>query len=220
MNPSTRLNASRAKKRILISSVFFLLYLVQALQAQGFRVSLFFGLNQVFEYGSELDYVPAENDFPVTPAHESSQFGAAIAFFPTGNIGLELDTRYTLSSEITLQDPSDLDTVKMDTLKHYSVMLNLVCRIQRGRFTPYLIGGVGLDSLIGEDRTSTSEYGWTVEFIAPEKKIDLASDLGAGVFFSVISPLELRFDVRYFWIFAKPDTVRNLNIALGVSLGF
>jgi len=188
--------------------------------AQMFQLSFFYGLNHIFEYGSEDDYIPMENDFPVTPAHTPSQFGAALAFFPAGNIGIELDTRYILSSEITLQDPSDLDSVKVDTHKHYSVILNLIYRIQKGRLTPYFAGGVGFDRLVGEGRTYTSEYGWMIELLVPEKRTDFALNLGAGIYFSIVAPLGARFDVRYIWIFADPDIVTSLSLVLGVSLDF
>ena len=72
----------------------------------------------MLEYGSEDEYVMGENDFPVTPAHTPLGFGADFAYSFTKNIAIALEARYILSSEVALIDPSDQDTVEINTSSH------------------------------------------------------------------------------------------------------
>jgi len=146
------------KKAMLF--IFILAFIVSGgfAQHKKFQFSVFGGLNHVFEYGSEDDYEMGENNFPVTPAHTSGNFGAAFAYFFTANIGLELDGRYTLSSKVTLEDPADQDTVEINTSKHYSVTLNFIYQFLSGNLKPYLVVGGGIDKLLAKGETYTSEY--------------------------------------------------------------
>ncbi|MCK4495523.1 MAG: porin family protein [Candidatus Aminicenantes bacterium] len=210
------------KYRVL--SLFFGLFLILVFSgvthAQKFQFSLFGGLNHVLEYGSEDDYIFAENDFPVTPAHTPVSFGAGFAGFLTNNIGVELDGRYTLSSKVTLQDPSDEDTIEYDTAKHYTITVSLIYRFLSGKFRPYVVLGGGIDKLLVEDETYTSEYGYEIEFLTPEKTIDPLVSLGGGVQYFFNDNLGVRLDFRYVVIFDDPDNVNNLNVVAGVCLGF
>ena len=111
---------------VLVFIVFALPLLAGTAHAQNFQFSLFGGINHVFEYGSEDDYILGGNDFPVTPSHSPLTLGASFGYFFTGNLGVELDWRYVMSSKVTLEDPSDQDTVEIDSSKHYSLTLNLI----------------------------------------------------------------------------------------------
>jgi len=204
----------------LFFGIFSILLFSGVTHAQKFQFSLFGGLNHVLEYGSEDDYIFAENDFPVTPAHTPVSFGVGFAVFLTNNIGVELDGRYTLSSKVTLQDPSDEDTLEYDTAKHYTITLNLIYRFLSGKFRPYVVLGGGIDKLLAEDKTYVSEYGYEIEFLTPEKTIDPLVSLGGGVQYFFNDNLGIRLDFRYVVIFDDPDNVNNLNIVAGVCLGF
>lgn len=198
-------------------SVFFF---VPRAYGQRFQVSLFGGWNRVFEYGSEDDYVLGENDFPVTPAHSPFQFGTALAFSLTDKIGLELDGRYALSSKVSLVDPSDQDTVEINTAKHYSITLNFVYRFLNGRLRPYVLLGGGIDKLVAEEETYTSEYGFEIEFLAPEKTTDPVANIAAGIQFFILSRLGARLDLRYSIIFDDPDNQSILSTTFGLFFGF
>lgn len=205
---------------LFVLSLLFGLCLPQSSLAQKFQLSLFGGVNHVFTYGSEDDYVFGENDFPVMPPHTPANFGASITMFFTKNIGMELDARYTVSSQVSLRDPSDEDTVAIDASKHYAITLNVLYRFLEGNVRPYFVFGGGVDKLLAEDRTYVSEYGWEVEFLAPEKTVDPVANLGAGVNYSFSPNLGIRFDLRYILIFGDPDKISNLNGTLGISVGF
>lgn len=204
----------------LLLGVFTCFIFVPTAHAQKFQVSVFGGWNHVFEYGSEDDYVLGENDFPVTPAHTPFNFGAALAVYITSRIGVELDSRYTISSKVILTDPSDQDTVEIASAKHYSITLNFVYRFLNGRLRPYFLIGGGMDKLIAEEETYVSEYGYEIELLPPEKTTDLVVNVGSGVQYFILSRFGARLDVRYSIIFADPHNQNNLNVTFGIFLGF
>lgn len=205
-----------------LSFVFILAFIVSFSfsQEKKFQLSILGGLNHVFEYGSESDYKPQENDFPVNKAHAPKNFGATFAYFFTDSIGIELDGRYTLSSKVTLEDPSDNDTVEIDTSKHYSITLNFLYQMLRGNLRPYIIAGTGIDKLLAKDETYTSEDGYEIEFVAPEKTIDPVINLGAGLCYFISENLGARLDFRYVLILDSPNNVNSLNYVVMAFMRF
>lgn len=206
--------------------ILFLLFILVLLssftlgEGNKFQVSIFGGINNVFKYGSEDDYVMGENDFPVTPGHTPASFGASIGYFFTDNTGVELDGRLYLSSKINLEDPSDQDTVEIDASKHYSLSLNFIWRLFKGSLRPYFAAGGGFDKLLAEDETYASEYGFQIEFLAPEKTIDPLVQFGGGIQYFVSPSVGARLDVRYILIFDNPDNISSLNIMAGAFIKF
>ncbi len=208
-------------RKILL--LFFILALLSCFALGGenkFQFSIFGGINNVFKYGSENDYVMGENDFPVTPAHKPASFGASIGYFFTDNIGIELDGRYYLSSNVTLEDSSDQDTVEVDTSRHYSMTLNLFYQLSGGNFRPYLVVGGGFDKLSAKDEMYTSEYGYEIEFIALEKTTDLLAQVGGGIQYFLSSSAGAKLDVHYVLIFDDPDNISSLSIMAGAFIRF
>ena len=188
--------------------------------AQDIQAYVFGGWYQVFEYGEEEDYVMGENDFPVTPSHASFNLGAALALFFTSRLGVELDVRYALPTEVTLVDPSDLDTVKIDTAKHYTLTLNLVYRVLGKRLTPYFLVGGGMDKLMAKEEIALSEYGYEIEFSPPAKTTNTVANIGGGLEVFLLSNLGARVDVRYSIIFDDPHNQNSLNVTGGLLFGF
>ncbi len=181
-----------------------------------FQLSFSGGLDHVLEYGSEEDYQILENDFPVTPPHTPAAFGVSLAYFPVERLGIELAGRYTLSSKVSLVDPSDDDRVDVDTSMHYSFALNLLYHLAAGRFRPYILLGGGLDKVSGEEETYTSEYGYEITFLVPEKTLDPLVNAGAGVSYFFSRSAGVSLDIRTVFILADPDTVKSLNLSLVV----
>jgi len=205
---------------ILVFILFTLFFLTPAAHAQKIQLSVFGGINHVFEYGSEDDYALGENDFPVTPSHSPPVLGVSLGYFFNENLGLELDWRYVLSSKVTLEDPSDQDTVEIDSSKHYSLTLNLVYQFGGGKIRPYVVAGGGFDKLQAEDATYTSEYGFEIILEAPEKTLDAVANFGAGLNFFVSDSVAFKLDARYVMIFADPQTVNNLSAVAGLAVRF
>jgi len=193
-----------------------------AVHAQKFQVSLFGGFNHVFQYGSEEDYAIGENDFPVTPAHNPLGLGGSFGYFLTKRIAVEFDGRYTFSSSVTLIDPSDQDSVDVDTSKHYSLTLNVIYHFMKGMFRPYVIAGGGIDKLLAEDKTYTSAYGYEIEMIAPSSNEtwDPLANVGAGIQYLIGPQIGIRLDVRYIMIFDSPSNIHHFNAVLGIVYKF
>lgn len=214
-----RIKQGKKTKSILVGLIWSIL-LIQPALAEKYLVSLFVGTNHVFEYGSENDYALGENDFPVTPAHAPPNFGAAFALSIKDNIALELDWRFTLSSKVTLLDPSDQDEVEIDSSKHHTLTLNFIYRFLLGRIEPYLVVGGGLDKILAKDKKHITKYGFEVDFLAPERTLDPVANFGAGVRFFVRSNIAIRLDLRYMMIFTEPDTLGSLNGTAGILFSF
>lgn len=210
----------KMKKGVLFLSILALAFSFGFGQQKKFQVSLFSGLSHVLEYGSEDEYVMGENDFPVTPAHTPLGFGADIAYFFTKNMAMALEARYILSSEVTLIDPSDQDTVEVNTSNHIAATLNFIYHFLNGEISPYLVFSVGVDNLLAKDKIYTSEFGYEVEFLAPEKTIDPVVQAGGGILYFLTSTSGVKLDLRYSLVFDKPSNVSSLNLAVGFFLRF
>lgn len=208
------------KKGILLLVIFALAFSLGFGQQKKFQVSLYGGLSQVFEYGSDEEYTLGENDFPVTPAHSPLGFGAALAYSLGKNMALQLQVRYTLSSKVALVDPSDQDTVEINTSIHLAATLDLIYRFLNSKITPYLVFGVGIDGLLAEDEVYVSEYGYEVEFLAPEKTVDPVAQAGGGILYFLSSKAGLKLELRYGVLFDKPVRIHSLNIDFGFFLRF
>jgi hypothetical protein len=189
-------------------------------QEKRFQLSLFGGASHVFAYGSEDDYIFGENDFPVTPSHTPLNFGLSFTLFLTDLFGIEIDGRYFLSTAMILEDPSDADTVEVDSSKHYSLAANLILQLGNGKVRPYVVLGGGFDKLLAEDQTYISEYGWDIDFLVPEKTVEMLAQAGAGVMIFLLDRAGLRLDARYIHIFSDPDDVRSINGTVGFFIRF
>ncbi|NIM90791.1 MAG: hypothetical protein GTO17_07575 [Candidatus Aminicenantes bacterium] len=208
------------KKGILFLVIFGFVFSFGFGQQKKFQVSLYGGLSQVLEYGSEEEYIMGENDFPVTPAHTPLGFGAALTYSLANKMALQFEARYTLSSKVTLVDPSDQDTVDVNTSSHLAAILNFIYHFSNGKMTPYLVFGVGIDNLLAKDETYISEYGYEVEFLAPEKAMDLVAQAGGGILYFLSPKAGVKLELRYGVIFDKPNRINSLNIDFGFFLGF
>ncbi len=208
------------KAKVILFGVISIILLMQPALAEKYQISLFVGMNHVFQYGSEGDYVFSENDFPVTPAHTPPNLGASFALNLKDNIALELDWRYTLSSKLMLVDPSDQDEVEIDSSKRHTITLNFIYRFLQGNVKPYIVVGGGLDKILAKDQTYITQYGFEVDFLAPDKTIDPVANIGAGVQFFFRPNIGIRLDLRYVMIFAEPDNLSGLNGVAGISFFF
>ena len=188
---------------------------------QNIRISVFGGMNFHFESGSVEDYIQGSNDFPVTPAHRPVLFGFSYTRY-FKQMGLEMDWRYSLPGTVTLEDPSDGDTVEIDASAHMAVSLNLVLRILEGRFSPYLLFGGGADIAFPKTATYTSSYGYEIVLGETEKKdrLDFEAHIGAGLEFLITRLIGIRLDVRYSCIFDSPANTQMLQATGGLTFTF
>jgi outer membrane protein W len=207
------------KARLLIA----LLILVSGLsfaQPKRFELSLFGGVNPIFAYGSPDDYVAGSNDFPVTPAHTPGSFGAALTYYLSDRLGVELRGEYTLAAPLTLTDPSDQDTASIKSGEHIAASLNLLWEPLGGRIRPYLVLGGGADKFSANVVTVISQNGYEVTFAPPDKTVDFFANAGGGLRLQVSSSFGFNIDLRYRLLFAAPDVIQGLVAAGGFSLRF
>jgi len=195
-----------------------------SLQAQSGTVqfSLFYGINHHLESGSVDDFQAGYNHFPVMPAHSPSNFGGSFAYFFTRWFGLEYDMRSTGRTEVTLTDPSDGDTLTIQTPKHLSITLNVLLEPLKGRISPYLLLGAGINRISAEDETYKTAMGYEIIMQIPSEsdRLDILVQGGIGVNALVYSYFGLRADVRYMVVFDDPYQARSLNATLGLIARF
>ncbi len=116
-------------------------------------LSLTVGIQPVFAYGAVEDYVPGVNDFPVTPAHRPILAGLSFGRL-SGRWLFELEARWTASSRVVLEDPSDGDTVEIPTSARASACLAVFFLPLKGRIRPYLGGTAGVDVILAGETAS------------------------------------------------------------------
>jgi len=207
-------------KKAVLWILMITVILLSGLGAESLKthITLTGGINHHFEYGSVDDYAPGENSFPVMPAHTPSSFGLSFAYFFTRSFGLEVDGRMSSSSQVTLTDPSDMDTVEVDTARHLSLTFNVLYQQIFGRFNPYLAVGAGFDRLTAEDQILESAYGYEIVMLAPPEgeRVDFIIGAGGGVNYFILKNVGLRLDIRYFIIFDDPQNVSTVSLKAGL----
>jgi len=207
-------------KKAVLWILMIMVILMTGIDAESFKthITLTGGINHHFEYGSVDDYSPGENSFPVMPAHTPSSIGLSFAYFFTRSIGLEVDGGISSSSRVTLTDPSDMDTVEVETAKHLSLTFNVLYQMQVGKFNPYLTVGAGFDRLSAEDQILESAYGYEIIMLAPaeDERLDFTIGAGGGMNYFIFKNVGLRLDVRYFIIFDDPQNVKTVSLKAGL----
>jgi hypothetical protein len=186
------------------------------------QISIFGGVNHHFSYGSYDDYVYGENDFPVMPSHTPPSFGIALAYYFNDYLSVEYDARLTNSFRVILLDPSDQDTLEIDTSRHVSMTLNFIMHVFSGNIRPYIFVGGGADKIIPKEKIYISERGYEIEVIAPleHELVDPLINIGGGFQYSFNSSIGIRLDLRYIVTFSDPDRIFNFAGVAGLYLRF
>lgn len=167
--------------------------------------------------GSEGDYIPGENDFPLTSRHQSYGPGFRITA-GEGRFYLGLEGQYHLSGPVTLTDPSDGDKVAIDTYPHLAgFLLAGLDMIQKDSIRVYVNAGAGLyHALNVETRKYTSDFGYETLIEPPDSKSPFAGFGGAGADFRINSQIGLFLEGRYQYIDSdQPQTL--ISLSAGVS---
>lgn len=184
------------------------------------KLSILAGSNLHFQYGSEQEYELGINDFPVNPAHSTLNIGATFSIYFSRHFGAEIFGGYNSSSPVTLTDPSDQDTLTMNTSDHASISVNLIYRYPFKRIKPYLFAGVGVDKIYSKKQTYMTEYGYevTIREVSENESVDPLLNLGGGLEFFFGKRLGLRFDLRYSYILDEKYQIPTLSILAGISI--
>lgn len=127
--------------------------------------------------GSQADYQQGTNDFPTSAAHltEGATFGLTLG----DRLTVGLEGHYVFSGKATLRDPSDGDTLRVDTYPHVQGFLTLGYAVYSRRTSTVRIqGGAGMTRLSRTDmRDYTSALGYQVT-ISVDKKTGFSWFIG------------------------------------------
>ena len=182
-------------------------------------LSLTVGIQPVFAYGAVEDYVPGVNDFPVTPAHRPILAGLSFGRL-SGRWLFELEARWTASSRVVLEDPSDGDTVEIPTSPRASACLAVFFLPVEGRIRPYVGGAAGVDVILAGDTAATSRAGYDIRIQAPafKDRFDPIVQAAGGLLVALGGRIGDRLDRRYRCLLDRPHPVRGLQATLSLTL--
>jgi len=168
-----------------------------------FRLSC--GLNMFAASGSNGDYSAGSNDFPVTPAYQSPAFGLGFAHFFSRSFAVGLDVGYGLSAAVDLRDPSDGETVPVDTPKNLIAVLSMLqcLDLSRQMCLFFSLGG-GAEYRMGEDREYGSASGSRIIIGAPAKPLSPLAAVGVGLRCMFSPALGVDLECRASYIFRDP----------------
>jgi len=187
-------------KTLKVISILGCLVLLSTLAYGDSHFYVFGKGNFIGSSGSSDDYVEGENEFPIVSAYKNYGVGFGLTFGKVVFAGIE--GHYNLSGKVTLTDPSDDDTVEVNTYKYASGIFTLGVNIVRNQTVRlYINGGGGVRyNLDAETQAYTSELGYEVEIEPSEKKYLLEAFGGVGLELYLSQTTGLFFNGRYSYV--------------------
>jgi hypothetical protein len=169
---------SRTAKAVVWMIVFFCSV---GVTTAGTQIYLFGKMTMGRPIGDSTDYEPGVSDFPMSESYTAKGFGLG---FRSGRIFyLGLEGHYNMSGKMTLLDPSDNDSVEIDTYSSITGLVVLGINILKIRMLHVFIeGGGGMSYALNvESKTYTSENGFETQIEPPEKTTPIVFFGGAGI---------------------------------------
>lgn len=176
-------------------------------------------INGLLEYtlksGSDSDYIPGENDFPITPSHTGFGLGCGLMINLSDRIALQVAGEYLLGSDVEKTDPSDGETVKYRTYDNINLLSSLmVCFGTDHQFFFSCGGGFNILNPY-EEKEVEGSLGSLIIISTPDSKINLMARIGGGVIFPLKKSF-LKIEALYNLIF---NCGKN-SILLRLGIGF
>lgn len=176
--------------------------------------------NFKFSAGSEDDYIEGENDFPMSSNFKTLGFGFGL----TGGsriVFFGLEAQYNLSGTTTLTDPSDDDTVDIDTYTYATALLQIGFNIfQNSNLRFYINGGGGVSFAIGaETKNYITRLGYDAEIDVPDKKYPITAFGGAGLVLKFSSSMGVLFSGRFQYM-ALDEPLMSVIVLAGLNFDF
>ena len=184
------------------------------------RLYLFGMGNFIREAGGESDYEAGTNDFPISSSHQTFGFGAGFSK-DFGHFFLGPEISYNLNGTTTLTDPSDNDSVNINTYKFASLFFNLGFNLVNSDLLRlYINGGGGVSYTLNTDsRTYISQMGYETQIFPPDRKFPLSIFGGTGLDFKISPNLNIIMSGRYQYIgFKQPQTMIIVLAGIAISL--
>jgi len=203
-----------------ILSGFFLLFLSAGMSFSSTDFYLFGKGNFIGETGSKEDYQEGKNDFPLASSFSTIGFGMGLTT-TLDPLFLGIEAHYNLAGNTTLTDPSDNDTVRINTYEYASGFLLLGFHLLRNnKFSLFIDTGIGISlALNTKMRTYVSEYGYETEIEPPEKNYPLTAFVGAGLKISFKPALGILLNIRYQYM-DQDDPQSAFSLSAGMIYTF
>lgn len=168
-----------------------------------------------FEMGSDADYLPGENDFPVTPSHLGFGVGMGFIFDVSKTVSLQVSADYVLGAEVKKIDPSDSEFFIYKTYNTVNFLAGGMLKLSGSKIRPFLSAGGGLCMLMPyDDREDSASAGSIIIIEAPEKKTYPMFMVGGGVLIGLKTTGFIKIELLYTRV---SDYDRN---ALFLKLGY
>ncbi len=203
-----------------IFAILIFFFSVKAYSKTG--LFIFGAMNFINSSGSASDYKEGENDFPIKNAHRTNGFGFGVSFPLSKNFFIGFEGHYSLGGRATLEDPSDNDSVEIDTYKNSSLFLTLGFDVFKSRnFNLFLNGGAGLNLILEkETKIYTSKLGYETQILLPKSKNSLAGFGGIGILYKMNNSIGFLLNSRYLYISYEDNPENGLEILAGLNISF
>lgn len=169
--------------------------------------------------GSEADYEAGENDFPITSSYSTLGFGLGLTT-THGRLIFGFEAQYNLSGKATLTDPSDNDTVEIDTYEYIAGLATVGVSIFDGPNLQFFInGGAGVSYAKDiEMKTYTSALGYETEIESPDTQYPFTAFAGVGAVWKFSSHTGLLVSGRFQYLETdEPQTAIVIQTGLVFS---
>jgi hypothetical protein len=166
------------------------------------------GLSMFGVNGKGNDYMAGTNDFPVTPAYQSPAFGLSFAVFMSRSFAVGIDVRYSLSAKVDLHDPSDGETIQVDTPKNLIAAVSLFQYFKLSKRAQLFISlGGGTEYRLAEDMEYVSALGSEISISAPAKPLSPLAAAGIGLQYMFSTALGINLECRATYVFRDPAQI-------------
>ena len=163
---------------------------------------------------------PAQMIFLLTPSYQSPALGFGLAFFTSRSFAVGLDVRYGFSAQVELRDPSDGETIAVDTPKNLTAVINFYNYFNLSRrLGLYVSLGGGLENLMAEEKEYLSNLGNKIIIVAPDRALSPLAAGALGLQAMLSRSLGLAFDFQAAYVFRNKNQLL-LSPSLALVLKF
>lgn len=175
-----------------------------------------------FTQAVEGTYEAGVTDFSNTDAHTVLGFGLGITSSSEKLFFTGLEVHYNMQGKVIMTDPSDSDTVEIDTYKNVMGFLTVGFNIVRSESLNFFVnGGGGVNYLLGtETATYTSTLGYETIIEPPERKYNFMAFGGAGVSFMFSGGAGVFASGRYVYVWTEDEPVGTIMALGGLTFHF
>jgi hypothetical protein len=171
--------------------------------------------NLAQEMGSNDEYVPGENDFPVTPAHNEYGVGCGVMVNLSNKFAIRLSGDYLQGAEVEKEDPSDGETIMYRTYNNINVLGSVIFKFG-GKTRFFISCGAGINILSPyADKEVAGSLGSIIMLRAPDSKTNPMASFGGGV---ILNMKKIIFKIEA--LYTKIFKYQKNSILLRLGFGF